>query len=189
MELARIQVPSGRMKALLASPREEGRRPAVIVLHEAFGLNTDMRAKAQRFADNGYVALAGPLQHARFDAVLHGAGDARNPGRARARTSRTSRRAGNGCRTPEVESARIGVLGSAWEGDCACYSRTGAVGRRRRVIWWCAGQASELEGVVRGSGFGGRDRVFGKNGAKLERTPADRRPNDIETYPKAGHSS
>ena len=58
MELAHIAVPSGRMKAALASPREEGRRPAIIVIHEVFGLNADMREKAQRFADMGYVALA-----------------------------------------------------------------------------------------------------------------------------------
>ncbi len=46
MERAAITVPSGRMKAVLASPRQEGRRPAIIVIHEVFGLNADMSAKA-----------------------------------------------------------------------------------------------------------------------------------------------
>lgn len=35
--------------------------PAVLLLHEAFGLNDNMRHLAQRFADAGYVALAADL--------------------------------------------------------------------------------------------------------------------------------
>ena len=65
MELASIDVPSGKLKAVLASPRHEGARPAVILIHEVFGLNTDMREKAQRFADMGYVALAPDLYSTR----------------------------------------------------------------------------------------------------------------------------
>lgn len=35
--------------------------PAVLLLHEAFGLNQNMREMAQRFADAGYIALAADL--------------------------------------------------------------------------------------------------------------------------------
>jgi carboxymethylenebutenolidase len=35
--------------------------PAVLVLHESFGLNDDIRCIARRFADEGYVALAPDL--------------------------------------------------------------------------------------------------------------------------------
>jgi carboxymethylenebutenolidase len=35
-----------------------GRVPAVLVLHEIFGLNDDIRRIARRFADNGYLAAA-----------------------------------------------------------------------------------------------------------------------------------
>ena len=35
--------------------------PAVIVVHEAMGLNDDIRRIATRFADEGYVALAPEL--------------------------------------------------------------------------------------------------------------------------------
>jgi carboxymethylenebutenolidase len=41
--------------------REEGRRPGLIVIHEAFGLNEHVRDVARRFANVGYDALAPDL--------------------------------------------------------------------------------------------------------------------------------
>jgi carboxymethylenebutenolidase len=45
----------------LARPRDEGRRPGLIVVHEAFGLNEHIRDVARRFANLGYHALAPDL--------------------------------------------------------------------------------------------------------------------------------
>jgi carboxymethylenebutenolidase len=42
----------------LARPAGEGRHPAVIVIHEAMGVNDHIRDVANRFANIGYVALA-----------------------------------------------------------------------------------------------------------------------------------
>jgi carboxymethylenebutenolidase len=42
----------------LARPAAGGARPAVIVIHEAFGVNEHIRDIANRFANLGYVALA-----------------------------------------------------------------------------------------------------------------------------------
>ena len=39
-------------------PSSAGRVPAVLVLHEIFGLNDDIRRIARRFADQGYLAAA-----------------------------------------------------------------------------------------------------------------------------------
>jgi carboxymethylenebutenolidase len=44
--------------AYLARPAESGRRPAVIVIHEAGGLGDHIRDVGNRFANVGYVALA-----------------------------------------------------------------------------------------------------------------------------------
>jgi len=49
------------MRAALARPADGARRPAVIVIHEIFGLNDDIRRITGRFADLGYVALAPDL--------------------------------------------------------------------------------------------------------------------------------
>ncbi len=45
-------------KAFLARPASDGPLPAVVVIHEIYGLNDNIRAIATRFAREGYVALA-----------------------------------------------------------------------------------------------------------------------------------
>lgn len=47
-----------QMKGYLARPRIPGNYPAVIVLHEAFGLVEHERDVARRFANAGFIALA-----------------------------------------------------------------------------------------------------------------------------------
>src|SRR5205814_5573132 len=49
------------MRAALALPASSGPRPAVIVIHEIFGLNDDIRRITARVADLGWVALAPDL--------------------------------------------------------------------------------------------------------------------------------
>jgi carboxymethylenebutenolidase len=46
------------LKAELARPEGSGPFPAVAVIHEAYGLNDNIREVTQRFADAGYLALA-----------------------------------------------------------------------------------------------------------------------------------
>lgn len=57
---ATIMYPSGNEKVsgYLALPEGAGKKPAVIVIQEWWGLNDFIRAKADYFASQGYVALA-----------------------------------------------------------------------------------------------------------------------------------
>ncbi len=58
---ATVSVPraSGRpLDAYLVRPDGPGPFPGVVVIHEAYGLNDNIRSIARRFADEGYVALA-----------------------------------------------------------------------------------------------------------------------------------
>lgn len=48
-------------KAFLVEPDGEGRRPAIIVIHEWWGLNDHIKDIAGRFAGEGYVAIAPDL--------------------------------------------------------------------------------------------------------------------------------
>lgn len=49
----------------LAQPEGEGKHPAVVLIHEWWGLNEDIREKAAAFAEEGYVALAVDLYDGR----------------------------------------------------------------------------------------------------------------------------
>jgi carboxymethylenebutenolidase len=180
------------MKALLASPREEGRRPAVIVLHEAFGLNTDMREKAQRFADHGYVALAPDLYSTRgampfcMVRVMRGIRGGRGPVLDDLEACRqwlTER--------PEVDASRIGVIGFCMGGGIALlFAVQAPLGVAGVFYGSVPGKAADIDGVcpVVG-GYGARDKVFGKNGPKLDGYLRELDvPHDIVTYPDAGHS-
>src|SRR5207253_1385855 len=55
------EYPSGTIKipAYLSRPKKKGTAPgAVLVIHEVFGLNDHIKSIADRFANEGYVALA-----------------------------------------------------------------------------------------------------------------------------------
>ena len=55
---AQVTTPDGAMPVYLAEPTAPGRRPAVIVVMEAFGLNAHIEDVTRRIAAEGYVALA-----------------------------------------------------------------------------------------------------------------------------------
>ena len=48
-------------RCVLGLPDTDGPRPAVVVIHELFGQNDDIRDITRRFVDRGYVALAPDL--------------------------------------------------------------------------------------------------------------------------------
>ena len=61
IELLQVRGPGRRgrnMDAFLAVPDAPGPHPGVIVIHELYGLNDNIRAICQRFAGEGYVGLA-----------------------------------------------------------------------------------------------------------------------------------
>src|SRR5260370_26026430 len=61
MENIDVPTTQGPLKAYLAVPGGRDRGAGVIVLHEAFGLNDDIRSHADHLAAEGYVAVAPDL--------------------------------------------------------------------------------------------------------------------------------
>ena len=53
--------PDGTMSGYLARPRERGRRPAVLVIHENRGLNPHVKDVTRRMGLAGFLALGGRL--------------------------------------------------------------------------------------------------------------------------------
>lgn len=66
-----IETPTRRIDAYLSFPPGGGRRhPGVVVIHEIFGVDAHMRSVADRFAAQGYVALAPNLFTGEMQAIL-----------------------------------------------------------------------------------------------------------------------
>ena len=176
-----------------AAPLAGTARPAVVVIHEAVGLNEDIRRIAARFADAGYPTLAPdffaglgpkPLCIARF---ARGIGQAR---RGRPYRQLAAAEAWLAAR-PEVAGGPIGVAGFCMGGGFALLH---AVGADIAVVapFYAAvpKDEAELAGVCPVvASYGGRDRIFGEAGARLD-AALDRLgvEHDVRTYPGAGHA-
>src|SRR5450432_4807508 len=57
-QMVTIHSKGSTFEGYLARPEGEGPFPAVVVIHEIFGLNDNIKDIARRFAAAGYVALA-----------------------------------------------------------------------------------------------------------------------------------
>jgi carboxymethylenebutenolidase len=56
-------VDGSTMNAFVATPADGGKLPGLLVFQEAFGVNPHIRDVTQRFAKQGYVAIAPELFH------------------------------------------------------------------------------------------------------------------------------
>jgi carboxymethylenebutenolidase len=184
-----VPVAGGTLPGYLARPHGDGPWPAVVVLHEAFGLTDDIKRQADRFAEHGYLALAPDL---------FGWG---NSARCLMATLRTMFR-GQGRALDDVQGARTFL---ADRDDC-----TGTIG----VIGFCMGgglallvspdgfdaaapnygdlprrPAEQLQGacpVV--ASYGYRDRRLRGSGAKLDEVLTTLGvDHDVKEYPTAKH--
>jgi carboxymethylenebutenolidase len=181
-----------RMHGALALPKGEGRRPGVIVIHEAFGLNRDIRRIAARIAGLGYVALAPDLYRGRGPKVLCIARTMRtlNRGAGPAFEDLEAARQWLAAR-PEVDESRMGVIGFCMGGGFALLLAARAPMGAAGVFYGAVPkERDEIDGVCPVvAGYGGRDRVFapmaGRLRAHLESLGVD---HDIVVYPDAGHS-
>jgi carboxymethylenebutenolidase len=180
------------MRGALALPDAGGRRPAVIVIHEIFGLNDDIRRIAARVAGLGYVALAPdlfdtdgprPICILRTFIALR-----RRQGQAFADLD--AARAWLAAR-PDVDPDRTAAVGFCLGGGFALFYALKASLRATGVFYGeVPATADELRGVcpVLG-GYGGRDRIFAPQGARLVlHLETLGVPHDVKTYPAAGHS-
>ena len=168
--------------------------PAVLVIHEAMGLNDDTRRIAGEFAAHGYTALAPdlvgegfkPLCVARWMLAIGKVGTGRPYRELTAFHEWLARQ-------PGVDWDRIGLAGfCAGGGFAILYAARG--GRPVRAVAPFYGALPRDRTILGGlcptvASYGGRDRVFGKLGPQLEAAlEAAAIPNDVKTYPGAGHS-
>jgi carboxymethylenebutenolidase len=180
------------MRAALAAPNDPGPRPAVLVLHEAWGLNDDIRRLTGCVADLGYTAMAPDLFDGNgpwplcllraFSTFLRGRGRVFDDIEA-ARRWLADR--------PDVDAQRVGVVGFCLGGGFALLYATRAPLRAAGTFYGAVPRAQEtLRGICPTLGsYGGRDRIFGSHADRLERhLSALGVAHDVRRYPDAGHS-
>jgi carboxymethylenebutenolidase len=184
---------SGRpMRAAIAAHEDDRMRPGVIVIHELFGLNDDIRKHTARIADLGYVGLAPDLYDAggmRALCVMRTLAALRSAhGRAfddldAARVFLQKQ--------PHVDASRVGVIGFCMGGGFALLYAVRAPLGAAAVFY---GDVPKTPEALRGvcpvvAGYGGRDRIYARHGDRLDKLLGELGvDHDVKVYPEAGHS-
>ena len=187
-----LAVPSARSagSADSAGSAGPGPWPGVVVIHEAFGLNDDIRKKADQFAARGYVALAPDLFGGRsWLRCIRGAFRQLRAGSGPAFTVLDAAR--NVLAARDDCSGRTGVIGFCMGGGFAllCAPRDGFA-----VASVNYGEVpGDAETALRGAcpivaSYGGRDQMGTKPPERLQRALTVLEiPHDVEVYPGSGH--
>jgi carboxymethylenebutenolidase len=183
----------GTVHAELFLPAGAGPHPGVVVLHESFGLNDDIRRISARFAENGYAALAPSLYShgkrlvclSRVLVDMVAGRVAREVGDIHAARAALAER-------DEVDAERIAVAGFCQGGGFALIAGTKPGFAAAAVNYGMVpSDRAQLDGlcpVV--ASYGARDKIAGGNMARrLEgHLSALGVPHDVKTYERAGHS-
>lgn len=115
-----IARPGNGLSAYVARPRDGGRRPAIVVIHENRGLNSHIEDVARRLAVAGYLAVAPDLLSA-------DGGTPADPDQARAMIAGLDREAAianlvatvSFARDHEEGDSKVGTVGFCWGGGMA----------------------------------------------------------------------
>jgi len=117
----RVRYPSGNetVSGYLVAPTTSGKHPAIIVIHEWWGLNDWIKEQARKFANLGYVTLAVDLYRGKSTTdpeeaheLMRGLPEDRGLRDVKAAFSYLAAR-------PDVEPAKIGVVGWCMGGGYA----------------------------------------------------------------------
>ena len=188
--LPRAEGTSTGLRGVLGVPEGEGPFPAVVVVHEAFGVDAEMRTHVAHLASLGYLALMPDL---------YSMGGARRCLLATARAFR----AGTGRAFADIESARqqllthpdadgsVGILGFCLGGGFALLSAADrgfdVAASNYGLLPGDLDAALERACPVVGS-YGGADRTLPGAAAKLEEVLTRHGiPHDVKEYPGASH--
>jgi carboxymethylenebutenolidase len=179
------------MPDYLAEPEGAGPHPGVVVLHEAYGLEDDIRAKADRFASRGYLALAPDLlDDGPMVKCLVGAFKALGTGKGKVFDEIDAARATLAAR-PDC-TGKVGVIGFCLGGGFAllCAPRYDFAASAVNYGVLPRKLTETLEGscpIV--ASYGKKDLGLRGAAAKLESAlQAVGVPHDVKEYPDANHS-
>ena len=181
----------GSTPGYLAAPTGTGPWPGVVVIHESWGLNTDIRASAHRLTSGYYLALAPDLYEGKsFARCFRGVFRQLHAGSGPAFDAIDAARAALAAR--QDCTGKVGVLGFCMGGGFALLCAPRGEFSAASVNY---GQVpDDAERALAGScpvvaSYGARDPMGAGPPRRLEEalTALDV-PHDVKVYPGAGHS-
>ena len=192
-ETVAVPVESGVFDSYYARPDGQGPFPGIVVIHELFGINNSIRETAERFAGEGYAALAVDMMShrnrvvcmARFiGAILLKPLNHRGIRDLEASMGWLAKR-------PEIDADRLGVIGFCMGGSFAI-SWACTDPRLKVIAPFYSMNPRPLEAVARScpvvGSFPEKD-FTAKGGLKLKQMlDTHDVPNDIVVYPEAKHA-
>jgi carboxymethylenebutenolidase len=185
---------STRINAYLALPRGEGTHPAVIAVHEWWGLNDWVKAQADKLAKQGYIVLAPDLYHgkvAKDEATAHQL----MSGLDEAEALNVLRSSADFLRgRSDVRANAIGTIGWCMGGGNAIRLAAADPGIRAAVMYYGAPLTDEnairgLQASVLGN-FGGEDQGISPDQVRTFEKALRKagKKVDIKIYPGAPHA-
>ncbi len=187
---------NAKVKGYLAKPADKKARPGLILIHEWWGLNDNIRENARAFAELGYVALAVDLYDGEMATVPDGArklaGSVRKNTDAAFANLKQAVSYLSGL-TGEVDPARIASVGWCFGGGWSYQMAKNDLGVKASVIYYGrfnpADDLSRMRATILGH-FGETDRGIKVDNvrefqAKLKTLKGD---HMIFIYPNAGHA-
>jgi carboxymethylenebutenolidase len=189
VEDQRVNLAGEDRAVAVARPDGEGPWPGVLVVHEAWGLNDDIRNLAARFADHGYLAAAPDLLGGglrcmirAFRDLTRGAGG--HVDQARAALAWLAAH-------PDVKEHRVGVTGFCMGGGFALLlgveETSRAIAPNYGVVPRDPDHLRRLCPTI--GSYGGRDRALRGDGERLAAALREHGiPGEVTFYPGAGHS-
>jgi carboxymethylenebutenolidase len=193
-EMVSYKSGSETVSGYLALPEGGGKHPAVVVIHEWWGLNDWVKEEAQKFAGEGYVALAVDLYRGKATTspdeaheLMRGLPDDRGMRDLEAAFAYLASR-------PDVKADKIGSVGWCMGGGwslkfaenepklAACIVNYGSLPSESATI-------AKIKAPVLGN-FGGEDRGIPADSVRAFESAmkADGKTVDIKIYDRAGHA-
>lgn len=191
-----VRYPSGRdtITAYVAYPERKDPAPAVVVIHEVFGMSDFIRRTTEQLAQDGFVAIAPDLLSRRGG----------TPASADAARQLIAGLDGDTLtkdldatvayvqRLKAVHAGRVGVIGFCWGGGQTFRYATNNPSLRAYVVCYGAGPEALAIARIRARGLG----VYAENDARVDAGLADvagavrtyRKDYTYTIYPGVGHA-
>src|SRR2546428_5805762 len=190
-----VKIPSGRdtITAYLAYPERKDPAPAVVVIHEIFGMSDFIRQTAEQLAKDGFVAIAPELLSRRGGTPA--SGDSARKLIAQLDSDTLTKDLDATVvyvkRLKAVRPERIGVIGFCWGGGQSFRYATTNPALRAFVVCYGPGPDAAAIARIRARGLG----VYAENDARIDAGLADvaaavkqyAKDYHYTVYPGVGH--